>query len=191
MVPNLTPELVLPVRDIDDLGKDYAFELSKVWLEAALAETTLSRAPNKPAPTVRVHAQRNGKEYLVNGAIDAELQVECGRCLEPVPLAVRVPLTALLAPRPEGAAASEIEAEDEELDRAYYEGHELVLDELVREHIVLECPMQPLCSPDCRGIAIPEQLRPKPTDFGEPGSIDPRLAPLNELRAKLSGKTKE
>jgi uncharacterized protein len=191
MGSTITPELVLPVRDIDDLGKDYAFELTPAWLDAALLDTPIRRVPSKPAPTVTVHAQRNGTEYLVHGNVDAELQVECCRCLGEVPLSVHVPLTALLVPRPEGEAASEVEPEDDELDRSYYEGHELVLDGLVRELIVVECPMQPLCSPDCRGIPLPESVRAKPEDFGEAGGIDPRLAPLNELRAKLSEKTKE
>jgi uncharacterized metal-binding protein YceD (DUF177 family) len=46
--------------------------------------------------------------------------------------------------------------------------------------------MQPLCSPDCKGIPIPERVLPPGKDFGGEGSVDPRLAPLNDLKAKLS-----
>jgi uncharacterized protein len=137
-----------------------------------------------------VHAQRNGVEFFVQGEVRADLVVECVRCLGDVALPVHVPVSALLSPRKDGDAAHEVELDEdeEELDRGYYEGHELVLDELVREHLVLECPMQPLCSPDCKGIAIPEHVKPKTQDFGGEGAIDPRLAPLNQLRAKLSEK---
>lgn len=183
------PAIVLPIHDIDELGKDFSFELTRDWLDSELADTPLRRASGAPPGQVRLHVQQNGVEYLVNGRVDAELEVECSRCLGPVPLPVHATITALLSPR-EGADAAEVELEAEDLDRGYYEGHELVLDELVREHLVIEVPMQPLCSPDCEGIAIPEGVRPKGKDFGGDGAVDPRLAPLSELKAKLS-KSKE
>jgi uncharacterized protein len=180
------PSIVIPVHDIDELGKDFSFELSKDWLETELADTQLKLATGAESGKLRLHAQQNGVEYLVNGELQVDLQVECSRCLAEVPLPVRTAITALLAPHRDGSDAAEIELEAEDLDRAYYQGHELVLDELVREHIVIEAPMQPLCSPDCKGIPIPESVAAKGKDFGGEGSIDPRLAPLNDLKAKLS-----
>jgi hypothetical protein len=64
-----------------------------------------------------------------------------------------------------------------------------VLDDLVREHMVLEVPMQPLCSEQCEGIAVPEHLRPPPDVFREPGAVDPRLAPLQRLRDNVPQKS--
>jgi uncharacterized metal-binding protein YceD (DUF177 family) len=180
------PAIVLPVHDVDELGKDFSFELTADWLDSELADTPLNRATGTESGQLTLHAQQNGVEYLINGQLDVELQVECSRCLGEVPLPIHSSITALLSPRKDGADAQEIELEAEDLDRAYYEGHELVLDELVREHIVIEAPMQPLCSPDCKGIPIPERVLAK--DFGGEGAIDPRLAPLNELKAKLSDK---
>jgi len=58
-----------------------------------------------------------------------------------------------------------------------------VLDDFVREAILLEIPIFPLCSEDCPGI------RPASSDVvdeeAEP-RVDPRLAPLGALRAKLA-----
>jgi uncharacterized metal-binding protein YceD (DUF177 family) len=89
---------------------------------------------------------------------------------------------------PEGQLADELELNEEDLVRqpARFEGNELVLDDLVREHLVLECPMQPLCSTSCPGIEIPEHVRPRSEDFGGKDAVDPRLLPLQELKAKLS-----
>ena len=180
------PAIVLPVHDIDELGKDFSFELTSDWLDRELADTPLRRASGVKSGKLELHAQQNGVEYLVNGKLDVELEVECSRCLEPVPLPVHTTVTALLSPRKDGADAEEIELEAEDLDRGYYEGYELVLDELIREHLVIEAPMQALCSPDCKGIAIPDRVKAQGKDFGGDGAVDPRLAPLNELKAKLS-----
>lgn len=177
-------EFVLKVQDIDDRGKDYSFPLTGEWLESALGETPLRRDPKAGDGLFQLRAQRNGQEILIRGELDAELLVECSRCLGDAPLHVHAPLTALLSPGTDDEDEDgELEAED--LDRARFVGNEVELDELVREHLLLECPMQPLCSPECTGIQIPEHVRPRDEDFGGSGR-DPRLAPLEKLRDKLS-----
>src|SRR5262245_58551719 len=140
------PDLVLQVQDIDDRGKDYDFELTPVWLDAVLADTSLRRDPSSGSGELHVHAQRNGREILVTGDLDAELIISCGRCLGDAKLPVHTTLTALLVPGSPSDLANEPELDEDDLDRSYYEGHEVVLDELVREHLLLEAPMQPLCS---------------------------------------------
>jgi hypothetical protein len=78
--------------------------------------------------------------------------------------------------------AAEAEELDDELPREEFSGNDIPLDELIREYLVLEVPMQPLCSEQCQGIAIPEHLRPPPDIFPGTGAVDPRLAPLQRLR---------
>jgi uncharacterized protein len=180
-------KLVLQVQDIDERGKDYDFELTPGWLDAALSDTALKRDPQGRNGQLHVHAQRNGTDVLVKGVVDAQLMVECGRCLQDTPLPVHADITALLSPGGEEDLPEELELEAGDLDRGSFVGHELALDDLVREHLLLEAPMQPLCSPDCAGIEIPAKVRPPAEDFGD-GATDPRLLPLQQLRAKLSGK---
>jgi uncharacterized protein len=77
----------------------------------------------------------------------------------------------------------EYEFSSEEADEDHYDGETVVLDPFVREAILLELPIFPLCSEACPGI------RPAPQAPGEgepPPPIDPRLAPLDALRAKLT-----
>ena len=180
-------ELVLQVQDIDERGKDYDFELTPGWLDAALSETALKRDPQGRQGHLHVHVQRNGAEILVNGSVSAELLVECGRCLKDTPLAVRADIAALMSPGGDEDLPEDLELEAADLDRGSFVGNELALDELVREHLLLEAPMQPLCSPDCAGIEIPASVRPRSEDFGD-GATDPRLLPLLQLKAKLTGK---
>ena len=91
-------ELVLHVKDIDEEGKDYAFELTPAWLDATLADAALHADPAFPPGALRVHAQKNGNdEYLVSGSIAAHLVTECGRCLGPAPVPVAVEFATLFS----------------------------------------------------------------------------------------------
>ena len=182
-------EFVLQVQDIDEQGKDYEFALEPDWLDAALAGTPLSRDPAAAPGHLEIHAQKNQREILVRGAANADLLVECSRCLRASPLHVHADITALLSQGSGTGIPDELELGREDLDRAEFSGHEVVLDDLVREHLLLEAPMQPLCSEDCPGIELPAHVRPRPEDFGSDGGVDPRLLPLKQLRAKLAGES--
>ena len=188
-------ELVLHVQDIDETGKDYAFELTPAWLDATLREATLRADPAYESGRLELHAQQNGTEYLVNGTIVVHLLTECGRCLGDAAVDVNVPFGTLFhrsagkpgAPRKPRHAPDDVqELSEDDMLREEFVGHDIVLDDLVREHIVLEVPMQPLCSEDCQGIAVPKHLRPPEEVFGtKDDGVDPRLAPLKRLRDKV------
>jgi uncharacterized protein len=185
-------EFALQVHDIDESGKNYVFELKPGWLETTLAEAHLHADSSASAGTLRVHAQKNGQEYLVEGHLQAALVTECGRCLGVAKLPVDTRFATLFsraAGQAAHAAAVELEADDEDdedVSREEFSGHAIVLDELIREYLVLEVPMQPLCSPDCKGIAVPEHVRPPEDVFGSSDAkVDPRLAPLLRLRDKI------
>jgi uncharacterized metal-binding protein YceD (DUF177 family) len=72
-----------------------------------------------------------------------------------------------------------------------YDGHEIALDDFVREFIILELPMFPRRSdlPTEQTAANP----PLPAD-SQPGGdkpLDPRLSPLAELKSRLEQKIKK
>ena len=185
-------ELVLHVKDIDEEGKDYAFELTPAWLDATLADAALHADPAFPPGALHVHAQKNGNdEYLVSGSIAAQLVTECGRCLGPAAVPVAVEFATLFSQGSGKTLPAELELSEEDLQREEFVGHEIALDDLVREHLVLEVPMQPLCSEACGGIAVPKSVRPPEEVFGGGADdVDPRLAPLKSLRDKVPPKSK-
>jgi uncharacterized protein len=189
-------EFVLHVSDLDDAGRDFTFEVKPSWLDEHLKDASLRHDPAFGAGELEVHAQENGpSEYLVTGSLHAHVLTECGRCLGEAKLEVDTTIATLFArtaakPVQPGRARKEQrferhegDAEDEDdLPREEFSGNEIPLDELVREHIVIEVPMQPLCSESCTGIAIPAHVRPPEDVFAGSGAVDPRLAPLQRLR---------
>ncbi|MGB3051050.1 MAG: DUF177 domain-containing protein [Polyangiales bacterium] len=175
---------VLKIQDLDEAGKNWNFAIGTDWLASALAETELSAGAEDGR--LSAQAQRTGLDVLVQAHLEAQLVATCARCLADVPITVDLPLTGLFSPehvRPHGS--DEIDVQLDEVNRDYYSGAEVVLDPMVREYLLLEAPMKPLCSVACEGIAIPDHLRPPDEVFGD-AAPDSRFAPLLKLKEALT-----
>lgn len=108
-----------------------------------------------------------GDHVYVEGVIDGTFVRECVRCLKRYEAYVEVPFTAAYQEadatvRGRGRATKDrheetdeegtSEASDQEDDLYVYTGDRVELGEMLREHIILSTPMQPLCREDCRGL---------------------------------------
>ncbi len=193
-------EFEIKVTELESSGKQHNFVLSSAWLDRALAEVSLEgtaslRAdPEKPEGTISAYAEKSGEDVVVRGEIRAHLVTECARCLGDARVSVFTPM-AVLFTRGKGRVESAHVAtmDDEELtdepDTEVFSGDIIALDTLVREHVLLEVPMQSLCSESCKGLEVPPEVR-GPADLSETMSkhegkrIDPRLAPLLDLMEK-------
>lgn len=180
-------EFLIPAKDLDGDGRDFSFAVADAWADSALADTGLRSAPSEAHGSFEGHVQKNGDEILVSGRLKAKLIGRCVRCLEDAYIIVDTQVGALLTPDvPSLPSGEDGELSPEDLDRVTYVGDELVLDDLVRENLVLECPMQPMCQDDCKGLQVPAHIRP-PEDFGgAEAGVDPRLSPLLKLRDQLN-----
>jgi uncharacterized metal-binding protein YceD (DUF177 family) len=80
---------------------------------------------------------------------------------------------------------------DEDAGKDTYDGHEVVLDDFVREFVILELPMFPRRS----DLPIDQTAANPPLPAGsQPGGdkpLDPRLSPLAELKSRLEKIKKE
>ena len=71
----------------------------------------------------------------------------------------------------------------EQADMIPYDGDTLVLDDLIRDELLLGVPMIPLCSEGCTGIRPSSDAQP--VEAAAEASIDPRLRPLLRLKNRL------
>jgi uncharacterized metal-binding protein YceD (DUF177 family) len=183
--------LVIPIHNLDTHGKDFVFALDQAWLDGALVGTGVRGDATSKDGAVEVHAQRNGREVLVHGKAHARLVTECGRCLKDFPLEVACDLAALYAPSEGSVRPSEDDDELDDVDptrpdREFYSGEQVVIDDLVRDYLLLEIPMQPRCDQgwSCPNLDVPEHMRGgegvHSQSSGE-AHIDPRLIPLMKL----------
>jgi uncharacterized protein len=192
-------QFVLHVPDIDEAGKDYAFTLAPDWIESHLKDAVLRADPAFGPGSLEVHAQENdATEFLVTGTLKAHLLTECGRCLGDAKVPVDLQFATLFTrgagkkhpghPTKQERFEATDEDDDDALQREEFSGYDIVLDDLVREYLVLEVPMQPLCSETCAGIPVPAHLRAPEEAFSSTGAVDPRLAPLQRLRDNVPPK---
>lgn len=180
------PEFVLSVQDIDEVGKSYTFPIRRDWLASVLAGTDVKADERAPEGRFELHAHKQGADLVVRGRVSSALVTACSRCLEDASISVDTEVVSLLTARgPElRPEPDELELTPEDLDREFFTGDQIVLDDLVREHLLLEVPIQPLCTDSCPGIAVPATVAgPRDLRAG-PGGIDPRLAPLLKLVGK-------
>jgi uncharacterized protein len=191
----VTPhELTIPVRDLDASGKEVRFTLRAPWLRgmfAAESDATRRRGDEISATKdgeLDLRVSKSGTDVVVHGTLEADLEVPCARCLRPAAVHVKQPLSVLMVPAGQmkhggnGRGRDDDEGKElseEEADVLPYDGDTVVLDDLVRDELVLAIPMIPLCSEACPGIS------PPPAGHASPEAapaVDPRLAPLLKLK---------
>lgn len=182
-------EFEIKVQELDLGGKEYTFSIAPSWLDSMLEAAskggdTLRRNPAYPNGVVTVRADKSGEDVLVRGRVVAHLCAECSRCLADAPIDVDTELTVLFEARSAQLRPSTDEEDmtPEELDRETYSGDTVTLDDAVREQMLLEVPMQPLCRENCPGIEVPEAIRgPADLQGAVRDTVDPRMAPLRGL----------
>ncbi|HZT05438.1 MAG TPA: DUF177 domain-containing protein [Chloroflexota bacterium] len=138
----------------------------------------------------RARLFRTQDAIVVRGHIDTVIEVECSRCLDPFPFPISMDFEEEFRPSINITTGAPLElAEDEAL--RIDEHHVLDLTELVRQYLLTNAPLQPVCSPDCRGLCptcgadLNEQACACPSDVDS--SPFSALAPL--LDRKTTGRS--
>ncbi len=117
-------------------SREFAFEYPFVHLEDLDVKdiTGLAKVTRTP------------QGLLVEAAFSGKVQdIECVRCLQPSEQALRAEFQELYAFRNKPISDTDLMVpEDMNID----------LEPLVREYLLLEVPISPVCKPDCKGLCI-------------------------------------
>ncbi len=204
--------------DIDAAGRSIEADLPVDWLDKQLADVDvkatapgfisvrLSRSGNEVVVRGKTRASLEAPCGRCLSPAKIEIEGDLALMLQPAKTPAPEPAadarsskgTAAKSSSPGGASGGgkgkkaakekelpEYEFSSDEADVDTYDGETVVLDDFIREAILLEMPIFPLCSEDCPGI------RPASSEVIDEGAeprIDPRLAPLEALRAALAQK---
>ena len=91
-------------------------------------------------------------EIRVKGDLKVTVSGECDRCLERALIAIDGPFDLFYRPVPETDGHHEHRIAEGEVDLSFYEGDGLGLEDVLREQVLLQVPMQIFCRENCLGI---------------------------------------
>lgn len=117
--------------------------------------------------TVTAHLERISEGIVVRADVEATWSGECSYCLRELSETVHLHADELFETAP-------IEGETYPID-----GHEIDLEQVVRDTVLLELPLAPHCADACDPEAVPGATE-APTDTPS----DPRWAALSELEIR-------
>ena len=133
----------------------------------------------------RGHHQNVEDIRLVAG-VDARLEIGCARCLDPVEHEISKSFDLIFRPQGVDRRADEVSISEAETEIGYYQGEGLLLEDALREQVLLATPVRALCREDCKGLCpqCGRNLNLEQCNC-EPQVSDPRWAALNDIKNKL------
>jgi uncharacterized protein len=157
-----------------------------------LGEDTQQKDPLRSAGRAELVRENRGARKVVDdirvvGSFSTTIELRCARCLEPVNNPVAEAFDLLY--RPQGADAAV--GDDASLGKAeteigYYRGEGLLLEDVLKEQILLALPVKQVCSASCKGLCAHcgRNLNMERCDCATTVP-DPRWNALEEIRKKL------
>ena len=127
------------------------------------------------------------QDIRVVGHMSTGVEVACARCLDPVRRDIERDFDLLYRPQGSDAGREEISVTQAEAEIGYYTGEGLLLEDILREQLLLEVPIKVVCREECQGLC-PHcgQNRNQGTCDCVEQAEDPRWDALRGLRDKLN-----
>jgi uncharacterized protein len=91
-------------------------------------------------------------DIRVRAHYGAKFEILCARCVDPVPVPLEGDFDLLFRPEGADADAGERSITADETEIGYYQESGLLLEDVVREQVLLSLPSRTLCRPDCKGL---------------------------------------
>jgi uncharacterized protein len=137
-----------------------------------------------------LHEHRGPKEIVpdirLRGQFAGNFEVPCARCVEPVALPLAADFDLIFRPVGADAGPQERAITTGETEIGYYQRDSLLLEDVLREQVLLSLPVRTLCKPDCKGLC-PRcgQNRNSQACTCDEGPSDPRWEALADLRSRI------
>jgi len=137
-----------------------------------------------------IHEHRGPKDIVVDirlkGRYQGQFEVPCARCVEPVEIPLKADFDLIFRPIGVDAGSAERSISAPETEIGYYQKDSLLLEDVLREQVLLSLPVRTLCKADCKGLC-PRcgKNRNLEACTCEEGPTDPRWEALAGLRGRI------
>ena len=137
-----------------------------------------------------LHEHRGPKDIVADirlkGSFHGKFQVPCARCVEPVEVPLEAEYDLIFRPADADSEPPERSITAPETEIGYYQKDSLLLEDVLREQVLLTLPVRTLCKPDCRGLCPRCGVNRNSTSCTcEEGPADPRWEALAGLRGRI------
>jgi len=137
-----------------------------------------------------IHEHRGPREIVpdirLKGSFAGVFEVPCARCIEPVEIPISAEFDLIFRPLGADAGGPERSITVSETEIGYYQKDSLLLEDVLREQVLLSLPVRTLCKPDCKGLCprcgANRNIQPCSCDEGQK---DPRWEGLTGLRGRI------
>jgi len=161
-----------------------------IRLDESLELADLKLAGGEPLVVAQAHLRgtvTRGPDGLdMRARLEARVSIPCSRCLESYEIPIDSDFELILVPDAAEFGVGESRMEQRESLMFYAEGGRAELGTIVQEQIYLDLPLKPLCRPDCQGLCPTCGANRNRLKCGcRSEQVDPRLAPLLDLKKKM------
>ena len=181
--------MFLDIKDLELQPLEFAEEFAAGAID--LGTEARQKGPLKTSGRAEVVEEHLGKHEVLKdlrlrGKLSTQLELPCARCLEPVAQDIKREFELLYRPQGSDAGRDELSVTDAEAEIGYYQGDGLMLEDVLREQVLLALPLKVTCREDCKGLCpqCGKNLNQEQCSCST-ALEDPRWAALKEVRSRL------
>ena len=181
--------MFLDIKELELHPLDFAEELQPDVID--LGSEARQKGTLKASGRAEVVEEHHGKHQIIKdirlrGRLSTGLELQCARCLEPVSQDASREFELLYRPLGADAGRDELSVTDAEAEIGYYQGDGILLEDVLREQVLLALPLKVTCREDCKGLCphCGKNLNQEQCSCSVPVE-DPRWAALKEIRDRI------
>jgi uncharacterized protein len=181
--------MFLDIKDLEVRPREFEEEFQPGVID--LGEDVRQRTPLKATGRAELVEEHHGKHEVIKdirlrGRLSAGLELQCARCLDPVPQNVSRQFELLYRPLGADAGRDELSVTDAEAEIGYYQGEGVLLEDVLREQVLLALPLRTICREECKGLCprCGKNLNQEPCSCAV-SVEDPRWGALKDIRSRL------
>ncbi|MBN2723087.1 MAG: DUF177 domain-containing protein [Deltaproteobacteria bacterium] len=150
--------VIVQLREIREQAKKLDYFIDSEFLEARLSDVLDSTKQSSCSGTIKVEKIQGGA--YVTGQVKSEIFLKCNKCLSGFNYNIPEHFSFVLLRSPDHFK-DETELKSGDLDVVYFSGEQIDLTDHIVDHLILEIPMNPVCSEDCTGIQYDSKIPPE------------------------------
>src|SRR5580692_7954231 len=181
--------MFIEIRELELHPVDFREELAPGVIDLGPDFRQLN--PLRAGGRAQLVEERHGKHQTIkdirlDGELAVQLETDCARCLEPVVTDVKHSFDLLYRPLGADAGRAELSVTAAEAEVSYYQGEGLLLEDVLREQVLLAAPLKVICREDCKGLCphCGKNMNLEQCSCAD-AVTDPRWSALKDLSSKL------